>query len=178
MESLENLGFDGWGTPFFYDNTPFLDPDFGTNALGKLASFGGNGLLGGNDDITLHFFNGTIVSRVQGFVRDESNVPVPGVGITVNYPQNGVLTSQTVQTDSLGYYFFTGVPYGNRSLTVEPRLVLAPDTAIITANNNDTVELLVKNFASSDTSITSLTIAFGATPKVRPKIGKLKTAAK
>ena len=164
VESIEAAGFDAWGTDLYWDNTPFLDPDFGTNALGKLISPGPNGVIDGDDDISLHFFNTEIRSRVQGFVRDDDKNGVPGVGITVNYPVSGALSSQTLQTDSLGYYFFADIPYGNRSLTVEPRLVLAPDTAIVTGNNTDTVELIVKNFASADTSITSMTIDFAIDP--------------
>ena len=141
VEFIDGTGMDAWGTDLSYDNTPFSDSDFGANALGMLASFGPDGMTGGSDDITLHFFDAAIQSRVQGFVRDDTKNGVPGVGVTVNYPQGGALTSQTLLTDSLGYYFFTGIPFGNRSLTIEPRLVLAPDTAIVTGLNNDTVEL-------------------------------------
>ena len=164
VEMLDSLALDAWSTALFYDPTPFLDEGFGANAQGKLISFGPDGIAGGNDDISIHFFDSEIVSRVQGFIRDEDENGVSGVGVTVNYPQNGTLTSQTIQSDSLGYYFFLDIPFGNRSLTIEPRLVLAPDTAIVTGNSNDTVELTVKNFASSDTTIDSMTIEFTIQP--------------
>ena len=164
VETIAAAGIDAWGTDLSYDNTHFLDSDFGANALGKLISFGSDGIAGGNDDITLHFFDAEIQSRVQGYVRDDDKNGVPGVGVTVNYPQTGALTSQTLQTDSLGYYFFADIPFGNRSLTIEPRLVLAPDTAIVTGQSNDTVELVVKNFASTDTTITSMVIEFSIQP--------------
>ena len=163
-ESLADLGRDAWGTDFFYDNTAFLDTDFGANVNAKLISFGGDQIAGGNDDITLHFFDTTTASRVQGFVRDDADNGVPGVGITVNYPQSGVLTSSTAQTNNFGFYAFTGIPFGNRSITVEPRLVLAPDTAIVTGNNNDSVEFVVKNFAATDTDITSISIDINVVP--------------
>ena len=164
VELLDSLALDAWSTALSYDPVPFFDADFGANAQGKLISFGPDGVAGGDDDISIHFFDSEIVSRVQGFIRDEDENGVSGVGVTVNYPQDGTLASQTIQTDSLGYYFFPGIPFGNRSLTVEPRLVLAPDTAIVTGNSNNTVELTVKNFASSDTAIDSMTIEFAIQP--------------
>ena len=164
VEYLDALGLDAWGTDLFYDDSAFTDSDFGADVTAKLTSFGGDGVSGGNDDITLQFFDATTASRVQGFARDEENAGVPGVGVTVNYPQNGSLTSSTIQTDTLGYYFFNDIPFGNRSLTVEPKLVLAPDTAIVTGNDNNDVEFVVKNFASTDTDITSISVDINVSP--------------
>ncbi len=164
VEYLEALGQDAWGTDLFYDDSTFTDSDFGADVQAKLTSFGGDGVSGGNDDITLQFFDATTLSRVQGFVRDEENAGVPGVGVTVNYPASGTLTSSTTQSDTLGYYFFNDIPFGNRSLTVEPLLVLAPDTAIVTGNDNNDVEFVVKNFASTDTDITSISVDINISP--------------
>jgi hypothetical protein len=69
-----------------------------------------------------------------------------------------------VQSDSLGFYAFEDIPFGNRSLTVEPRLVLASDSAIVSGNSNDTVEFTVKNFASADTTFDEVLITWLITP--------------
>ncbi len=164
VETLAALMEDGWGNELFYSNSPFTDATFGANALGKLASLGLNFSLGDDDDVTINFFESEIVSRIQGFVRDNKANVVPGVDITLNYPQSGVLGSQTATTDSLGYYFFADVPFGNRSLTIEPRLVLADGTAVVKGGNNDDVEFFVKNFAADDITITSITFDYSIDP--------------
>ncbi len=164
IEALAALMKDGWGNGLSYSNSPFTDATFGAGAKGKLASLGPDFSLGNGDDITVNFFNSEVVSRVQGFVRDNKGNVVPGMDITLNYAQNGVLTSSTATTDSLGYYFFADIPFGNRSLTVEPRLVLAAGTAVVKGGNNDDVEFFVKNFASEDITITSMTFDYSIDP--------------
>ena len=155
------FGFDAWGAAFDYSPVAFVDSDLGADALGKLASLGPDMVAGGDDDVTVHFFESSTVSRVQGFIRDGEGDAVPGTNVTVNFPQNGSLTSQTDNADDLGYYSFTDIPFGNRTLTIEPRLVLAPGTAIADGNN---VEFTIKNFSSNDVAITSIQVEYTIAP--------------
>ena len=164
------LGFDAWGAAFDYSTVAFVDSDLGADALGKLASFGPDMSAGGDDDLTVHFFDAEAVSRVQGFIVDDDGNAVPGANVTVNYPQSGSLTSESDSADAFGYYSFTDIPFGNRTLTIEPRLVLAPGTAI--ADNNK-FEFTIKNFSSDEISITSIQVEFTIVPAAYFKILKV-----
>jgi hypothetical protein len=164
IELASALGLDGWGNPLVYSASSFTDSLFGATALGKLSSLGPDLTVGGDADITIDFFQAEVVSRVQGFVKDSAGNEVPGVGVTVNYPANGQLATQLVQTDSTGYYSFADVPFGNRSITIDPRLVLAPDTTVVSGNNNQNVKFTVKNFASGTIGFTSLSLSYTVIP--------------
>lgn len=158
------LGFDAWGNAFSYSRAPFTDATFGAPALGKLLTLGADQTDGTVDDIVLNLFKAETVSRVQGFVRDLDGVAIAGVNVTINYPSNGALISQTDPTDSTGYYSFDEIAFGNRSLTVEPRLVLAPSTSLVTGTSFQNVEFVIKNFAATNISISSITFSYSVTP--------------
>ncbi len=163
-ELAAGLGLDGWGNPFAYTTSSFIDSAFSATALGKILSLGPDLASGTSDDVTIDFFKATVVSRVQGFVKDSAGDPAPGVGVTVNFASSGLLTSTTVLTDDTGYYFAPDIPYGNRSITIDPKLVLAQGTAVVSGNNNQNVTFTVKNFASTDVTIASIGIEFTITP--------------
>ncbi len=158
------FGQDGWGTSLSYDPTSFIDPTFGATSLAKLASLGPDLTLNTSDDIAINFFQSEVLSRVQGYVKDTNDNLVSGVGLTINYPQNGVLTSQGVYTDDTGYYSASNIPFGNRSITVDPQLVLAPGTVVISGSNNQHLKFTVKNYAASDLAVTSLSITYTVVP--------------
>jgi len=158
------MGLDGWGNPFTYSTSSFTDSTFSAIALGKILSLGPDLASGTSDDVTIDFFKATVVSRVQGFVKDSNGDPALGVGVTVNFASSGVLTSTTVLADDTGYYFVPGVPYGNRSITIDPKLVLAQGTTAVSGNNNQNVTFTVKNFASTDVTVASIGIEYTITP--------------
>lgn len=163
-EMASALGQDGWGNAFSYSTASFLDPTFGATALAKLVSLGPDFTLDTSDDIAINFFQSEVVSRVQGYVKDTNGNAVSGVGITLNYPQGGVLTSQVVYTDDTGYYVAVDVPFGNRSITIKPQLVLAPGTTIVSGNNNQNLKFTVKNYAANSLDVASLSLDYTIVP--------------
>jgi hypothetical protein len=78
----------------------------------------------------------------------------------MNYPVNGALTTAATSSSTNGSYSFSGVPFGNRSVTVEPGLVYAEGTAITFANGED-VEFVMISFTCG--TITSVTPSLGTT---------------
>jgi hypothetical protein len=158
------LSLDGWGNGLVYTTSPVTDSTFGAMYLARLQSLGADGYSGGNDDITINFFKSEIQSRVQGYVKDNDGNAVPGVDVTVNYPLNGTLTTKSGTADSNGYYSVTDIPYGNRSITIDPKLVLAVDTTVLSGNANQNVSFSVKNFSAATVSIASVTIEFSIVP--------------
>ena len=138
VEFVGDLGRDGWGEGFFYDTIPYFDPTLGVTVFGKLASKGPDGILNNEDDLTVLFRRRQIVGLVQGFVRDQLGNAVSGVEVVANFPQNGVLTTGTVQTNDIGFYQFDEIPFGNRSLTPQPKLVLRPGSATTSGGGTET----------------------------------------
>lgn len=119
-EMAAALAQDGWGNSITYSTSSFVDSAFGATVLAKLSSLGPDLTTSTADDIAINFFSAEVNSRVQGYVKDTNGNVVSGVGLTLNYPQNGVLLSQVVHTDDTGYYSASNVPFGNRSITIEP----------------------------------------------------------
>jgi hypothetical protein len=156
--------YDGWGNRFAYSNTSFTETTFGTTALGQLVSYGRNFVSGGGDDLTTAFFQSETVSRVQGYVKDTDGESVAGVLVTVNYPSGGTLTSSATTSDTVGYYALTNIPYGNRSITIEPKLVVVPGTVVASGPANDDLAFTVKNYSAADISLTSIKIAYTISP--------------
>lgn len=160
---------DGWGNSLSYSMTPSVHPAIGATSLTRLASLGPDLTPGTIDDISIHFFEGDVNSRVQGYVKDTNGDVVSGVGLTLNYPQNGVLAEQTVYTDGTGYYNLVDIPFGNRSITIKPMLVLAPGTTVVSGGSSEDMKFTVKNYAASDLSVASLTLKYSISPTSRFK---------
>lgn len=165
LSFLESLDQDAWGREFLYDTTPFTDPQTGAQVVGKIASAGADGVFSSSDDLTKLFFSAEVRSRVFGFVKDADGNAVAGARVTMNHPSGGVLSTVSVFTNSDGFYQFTDVPYGNRSITIEPRLVLAPDTALVKGTDSNDVEFVVKNFSNQEISVTTFKALYGSTPQ-------------
>jgi len=163
-ELAQALSQDGWGNTFSYTTSSSLDPVFGATVLGKLSSLGPDLTLGNNDDIAIDFFSAEINSRVQGYVKDTNGNIVSGVGLTLNYPQNGALVEQPVYTDETGYYAAADIPFGNRSITIKPILVLAPGTVVVSGANNQHLKFTVKNYGKDDVDVSSLTLRYSISP--------------
>ncbi len=87
-----------------------------------------------NDDVTNQDFVGapTGSRTISGTILDQSSNPVAGVSVVASGDH-----TQTVTTNGSGFYQFTGLPTGNKSVTVTP----TPDgytfnPTSITVNNN------------------------------------------
>ncbi len=129
----------------------------GQTIRAKLTSYGPDTSAGG-DDLTMEIYETELFSEVVGFVRDAVGNALPGVTATLQFPFASVNSSATLQTDSNGAFTFTDVPFGNRSLALEPRLVYVQDTAVTTGGQDNDVEFVIQNFSSTDASFTSLTL--------------------
>lgn len=160
------LGFDAWGNAFYYTAVPAVDSTFGANVIAKLVSLGPALTLGDSQNIGIDFFQSEAQSRVQGYVKDSNGNGVGGVNVTVNYPQAGVLTSGTALSDGQGYYAVSNIPFGNRSITINPQLVLAPNTTSVSGNNNQNLNFTVNNFSATNVAIASVTVTYTVTPTV------------
>jgi hypothetical protein len=155
---------DGWGNSLQYSTSASVDDSVGAVALARLLSLGPDLAAGTADDVKLNFFESETVSRVQGFVKDVNDNGVSGVALTLNYPQNGALATQLVNTDASGYYSASNVPFGNRSITMEPMLVLAAGSTVVSGASDQHVKFTVKNYAAANIGVTSLSLTYTIEP--------------
>jgi len=165
VENLASLKLDDYGNEFTYDTTEFTDSTVGVTVSAKIASKGLDGIPGGGNDLSAYIYKTEAFSKVIGFVKDIEGNSVPGVETKINYPSVGTLTEATTTTDIDGLYQFTGIPYGNRSVTVVPKLVYAAGSGITKGANFNDVEFKITNFAANDISITSIKITYTVTPE-------------
>lgn len=164
VEHLETLSADAFGNDYEYTTTPFTDSSTGATALGRARSKGRDGSSGTSDDLSLAFFDSQVRSKVFGLIKDELGDGVGGVTVTMNYPSNGVLTSTDTATDATGFYTFDNIPYGERSITLEPKLVLAAGSARIKGTGKNDIEFFITNFSSSNINITSFKAVYSTDP--------------
>src|SRR3989338_199181 len=164
VENLASLKLDVYGNEYTYDTTEFTDATVGTTVSAKIVSKGATGVTGGGDDLSMYVYKPEVFSTVVGLVVDEQDKRVPAVTVKMNYPSNGTLTTATTTTDSGGLYQFTNVPYGNRSITVEPRLGYAADSATVSGSQNENVSFRITNFSPNNIAITSFRADYTVTP--------------
>ena len=160
LENAEDLGLDAWGNPIQYVVQTGTSSVTGQEYRAKVSSYGADDTAGGGDDITAEIYTTELLSTVLSYVRDSSGNPMPNVSVRMNYPVNGTLTAANASSSTNGSYSFSGIPFGNRSVTVEPKLVYSEGTAITFANGED-VEFVMISFTCG--TITSVTPALGTT---------------
>ncbi|MEE9200441.1 MAG: prepilin-type N-terminal cleavage/methylation domain-containing protein [Candidatus Brocadiales bacterium] len=167
VENLASLKLDAYGNEYTYDDTEFTDSTVGATVSAKIVSKGTDGVTGGGDDLSTYVYKPEAFSKVVGVIVDEQGKRVPAVTVKMNYPSDGILTTNeppSITSDSAGHYEFTDIPYGNRSITIEPGLAFAADTATVSGSTDQDVAFKITNFSASDITITSFKADFTVTP--------------
>jgi hypothetical protein len=80
----------------------------------------------------------------------------------MNYPANGTLTTASTISGADGSYQFNGIPFGNRSLHIEPKLVYSEGSGVTLGGNGDDVEFVMISFTCG--TITGATATLGDDP--------------
>ena len=164
VEHLETLKTDAFGNDYDYTTTPFTDSTTGATVAGRIRSKGRDGTSDTSDDLSLSFFDSQIKSRIVGQIKDEVGEGVGGAVVTINYPSNGVLTSTTTTSDRFGFYTLDDITYGNRSITIELKLVVVVGSADVTGANNNEIVFSVVNFSNTNIGITSYKAVYFSAP--------------
>jgi type II secretory pathway pseudopilin PulG len=153
---------DAFGNDYLYDDTEYVN-DEGQLVDAKVVSLGADGVSGGtgvDEDVTLEILKAETTATVNGYALDASDTPLPGAEVSIHYPENGVLTSDTATTDANGFYQFTDIPFGMRSVEFEPRLLLVPGSVATFGGSNQHVRFSVVNYGSDDVTVRSLTATY------------------
>ncbi len=164
VENLASLRLDAYGNEYTYSASEFTDSSTGADVSAKIVSKGTDGVTGGGDDLSTYVYKPEAFSMVVGVIADEQGKRVPAVTVKMNYPSDGTLITATATSESAGHYEFTDIPYGNRSITIEPGLAFAADTATVSGSTDQDVAFKITNFSASDITITSFTADYTVTP--------------
>jgi hypothetical protein len=157
VEDLLALDKDLFGQPLVYTSTPFTRPIDNQVVAVRIESVGADGVASTSDDMLIDILKGEIFSTVTGTLKRGTQA-VPFATVTLNLPINGVVSARTAVTDSNGTFTFTDVPFGFRSISVDPKLTFEPNSASVKASN--TLQFTVTNYAPDDVTITSLTATY------------------
>jgi hypothetical protein len=157
VEDLLALDRDLFGQTLTYTSTPFTRPSDNQIVAARIQSSGADGISGTNDDMLVDILKGEIFSTVTGTLKRGTQT-VPFATVTLNVPINGAVSTATAVTDSAGVFTFTDVPFGFRSISVDPKLTYEPNSASVKSSNN--LQFTVTNYATNDVTISSLTATY------------------
>jgi len=152
---------DAFGNDYTYSGTNYVNGQ-GQTVDAKLVTLGADGVAGGtgnDEDVTQEILTAQTTATVTGYGFDLSGNPLDGATVTINYPANGTLTSGTTTTNSSGFYQFTNIPFGIRSVSFNPRLLLVPGSVRVGTSTNN-VEFRVANFSTSSITVRTLVATF------------------
>lgn len=160
VEDLLAMDRDLFGQALTYTSTPFTRPSDNQVVAVRIQSAGADGIAGTSDDMLVDILKGEIFSTVTGKLVKGTQA-VPFATVTLNLPVNGAVGTQTTTTNSSGVFTFTDVPFGFRSVSVDPKLTYEPNSA--TAQGNKDLRFTVTNYASNNVTITSMTATYSGT---------------
>jgi len=159
----ERFNPDSFGNDYIYDTTPYMSPDTGVQVIAKIVSPGPDLTPNTSDDLKIEIFKSEAFSQVSGSVKDHLFNYIPNVKVTLNYPDKGTLSNVQTITDSQGRYVFNDIPFGNRSITVEPHLVYQAKTAVTTSAGVN-LQFQVTNYSSNPVTVNSLKAVYSSSP--------------
>lgn len=154
---------DAYGNAYIYDTTQYVSPDTGGLVIAKIVSPGPDLTANTSDDLKIEIFKGEAFSQVLGSVKDPWYNYIPNVRVSVNYSNNGTLAYVQEITDSRGRYVFSDIPFGDRSITMEPRLVYQAKTAFTTSAGVN-LQFQVTNYSPNPVTINSLQAVYSSSP--------------
>lgn len=160
LELSDDLVSDAWGNGIAYVVQIGTSSTTGQQYRARIYSYGPDAAAGTADDISAEIYTTEMLSTVASYVRDSSGNPMPNVQVKMNYPASGALTTATTLSGSGGSYSFSGIPIGNRSLTVEPKLVYSEGSGVTLAGG-DNVEFVMISYTCG--TINSVTATFDTT---------------
>lgn len=158
--SLFNI--DAWGNEYIYDITDYTNSK-GDIVDAKIQSLGPDEAPNSDDDIIVEILKSETTATVAGFLNLSDNKPLADTPVSIHYPKDGKITSQTKVTDVNGYYRFDDIPFGIRSVTLGAGSGLSyVSNSAATSGNGQNVTFSIQNISASDVTLTSLKAEYPA----------------
>lgn len=112
----DDYTLDAWGNVILFDHAPAGSSPYTIRSKGADGSDGGTGL---NQDIVMSIPKESVLVTVQGFVCDQGGPFTGSTQVALNYPNgSGAVTTQTAVPDANGFFSFSNVPIGVRSIVL------------------------------------------------------------
>lgn len=155
---------DLFGNSYTYTSTPFTRSSDNQVVAARIQSAGADGVAGTSDDMIVDILQGEVFATVTGTLYKQ-NSTVSGATVTLNVPTNGAVGAQNTTTDNNGLFTFTNVPFGFRSVSINPLMTYSPGSAAVSGGGNpkNNVKFTVTNYATNDVSISSITATYNQT---------------
>lgn len=154
--------FDEWGNDYIFDTADYTNSK-GDIVDAKIQSWGPDEALDTDDDIIVEILKNETTATVFGYLNLSNNKPLSETLVSIHYPQNGKLISQTKTSDANGFYQFDAIPFGVRSVTIGggAGLSYVPNSAV-TSGNGRNVAFSMQNISPSPITLTSLKAEYPA----------------
>lgn len=154
--------FDEWGNDYIFDTADYTNSK-GDIVDAKIQSWGPDEAPDTNDDIIVEILKNETTATVFGYLNLANNKPLSETLVSIHYPQNGKLISQTKTSDVNGFYQFDDIPFGVRSVTIGggAGLSYVPNSAV-TSGNGRNVAFSMQNISPSPITLTSLKAEYPA----------------
>jgi|GEM_PF-1078642 prepilin-type N-terminal cleavage/methylation domain-containing protein len=158
----DEVTLDAFGSAYEYDvrNPTGLASD---DWIAKVTSLGPDKTSDTTDDISVEIKKKESFATVFGYVNTTEGRQASNLYVTLHYPSGGTLTNTTTSTNSQGYYEFNNIPFGVRSITLDPKLQFAAGSAKTTGGGDD-LEFNVTNYSAYEVTITAVTVEYSISP--------------
>lgn len=151
--------YDQWGNSLAYNTTEYTRAD-GALVSAAITSPGPDQAVGTSDDLYVEILKNEAFATVSGYAKNSGGAAAQNIQVTLNLPQNGAISKRYATTDANGYYSFPNVPFGVRSVTVDPKLIYADGSASLKGGSKEDLSFTISNFGANDVSITSMALAY------------------
>jgi type II secretory pathway pseudopilin PulG len=138
----------------------------------RIRSSGPDGVKGNGDDMFVDILKAEIFATVKGKLL-RGTQPVVAAAVTLNRPSDGVVSTAAATTNDLGEFTFSDVPFGFRSVSVDPKLTYEPGSASVQGGN--ALRFTLTNFATNAVNVDTLTATWTCPPANPPVTGYYET---
>ncbi|MGR3177318.1 MAG: hypothetical protein ACUZ8E_04610 [Candidatus Anammoxibacter sp.] len=155
-EYLDEYKEDDFGNDYEIINTEFVRSD-GQIVAARINSTGKDGISGTADDRHKDILKSEGFSKVSGYVKHQNDQPVINIGVGINFPQDGVLSQLQTTTDANGFFSFSNITFGHRSISPGVKLIYSEGSGSAKTTG---VTFIISNSGYNDVSLTSITAEY------------------
>ena len=155
-EYLDEYKEDDFGNDYEIINTEFVRDD-GQIVAARINSKGKDGISGTTDDRYIDILKGEGFSKVSGYVKHQNDQPVMNIGVGINFPEDGVLSQLQTTTDANGFFSFSNITFGLRSISPGEKLIYSEGSGSAKTTG---ITFIISNSGYNDVSLTSITAEY------------------
>jgi hypothetical protein len=164
IEDISGLIVDSFANTYEYTTTEYTRAD-GEVVSARILSYGADKTPGTSDDKQVEILRRETRSTVSGYVTDSTGTLISGAPVTLYYPLGGSVNNVSTTTNAGGFFQFTNVPYGIRTLKAAgPGLRYVQGSALATGSNENNLTFTITNWGENAVSLTSMRLNYTLSP--------------